>query len=117
MAFVAQMMMTPEQIAELPQAEQGLYQNIPLWVNLAFACAVFGGALGCVALCFKKAIALPALLLSVMGVLVQMYHSFFITDSIKVYGPGAAVRPSLVTIIALFLLWLATHAKSKSWIN
>ena len=61
MAFIMQMLMTAEQIATLPEKEQLLYQDIPLWVNIAFGCAVFGGTLGCIALFLKKTIALPIL--------------------------------------------------------
>jgi hypothetical protein len=117
MAFFAQVMMTPEQIAALPPSEQVLYQDIPLWVNIAFGCAVFGGALGCIALVFKKAIALPILMVSLLGVLVQMFHSFFIANAFEVYGPGGMIMPVLVVLIALYLVWLANSAKSKVWLS
>ena len=116
MAFVMQMAMTAEQIAALPEKEQMLYQDIPLWVNIAFGCAVFGGALGCIALVFKKAAALPILCISLAGVLVQMFHSFFIANSFEVYGPGAMVMPIMVIILAMYLVWLANNAKAKGWL-
>ncbi|WP_039988856.1 hypothetical protein [Paraglaciecola arctica] len=116
MAFIMQMTMTAEQIAALPEKQQMLYQDIPLWVNIAFGCAVFGGALGCIALVFKKAIALPILLISLIGVLVQMFHAFILTNSYEVFGPGGAIMPMLVIVIALFLVWLTINAKVKGWI-
>lgn len=48
-AFMMQITMTVEQVLALPEKEQILYQDIPLWVNIAFGCAVTGGLLGCVA--------------------------------------------------------------------
>ena len=117
MAFFMQITMSPEQIAALKPEEQLMYQNIPLWVNIAFGCAVIGGALGCIALVFKKAIALPILVISLLGVLTQMYHSFFISDAFEVYGPGGAVMPIMVVLIALGLVWLANKAKTLGWIN
>ena len=117
MAFAAQMMMTPEMIAALPEAERGLYENIPTWVNVAFACAVIGGAIGSLLLALKKSLALYVLIISVCGVCVQMYHSFFIIDSVAVFGPGSAVMPGMVIIIAFALVWLANSAKSKAWIS
>ena len=116
MAFVMQMMMTAEQIAALPDKEQMLYQNIPLWVNVAFACAVFGGALGSITLALKKPLALPILGISLAGVLVQMFHSFFIANSIEVYGPGGMIMPIMVILIAIYLVWLANSAKTKGWL-
>ncbi|MBV1910452.1 MAG: hypothetical protein KUG78_14205 [Kangiellaceae bacterium] len=117
MAFAAQMMMTPEMLATLPENERAMYENIPIWVNIAFACAVIGGALGSLLLALKKSIALYALIISVIGVCVQMYHNFFIVDSVAVYGPGSAVMPGMVLIIAFALVWLANHAKSKQWVS
>ncbi|WP_299077450.1 hypothetical protein [uncultured Paraglaciecola sp.] len=116
MAFVMQMLMTPEQIAALPDKEQMLYQDIPLWVNIAFGCAVIGGALGCIALTLKKAIALPILVISLAGVSVQMFHAFFMAKTFEIYGPGAMVMPIMVIVIAIYLVWLANSAKSKGWI-
>ena len=60
-AFVLQMMITPEILAELPAAEQALYANIPSWVTAAFAVAVFSGVLGSLFLLMKKSISTPLL--------------------------------------------------------
>jgi hypothetical protein len=116
MAFFMQVTMTAEQIAALPEKEQMLYQDIPLWVNIAFGCAVFGGALGCIALALKKAVALPILFISLAGVIVQMFHSFVIANSFEVYGPGGAIMPVMVMLIAIYLVWLANNAKAKGWL-
>lgn len=116
MAFIMQMTMTAEQISALPEKEQILYQDIPLWLNIAFGCAVFGGAIGCIALVFKKAIALPILVISLAGVIVQMFHAFVIANSFEVYGPGGTIMPILVMVIAFYLVWLANNAKAKGWL-
>ena len=117
MAFFMHISMTAEQIATLPKDEQMLYQDIPIWVTIAFACAVCGGALGCIVLALKKAIALPILLISLVAVLVQMFHSFFIANTIEVYGPGGMIMPVMVMLIAFYLVWLANSAKSKGWLS
>ena len=117
MAFMMQITMTVEQVLALPEKEQMLYQDIPIWVNIAFGLAVTGGSLGCVALVLKKAIALPILIISLLGVLVQMYHSFIIAGAFDVYGPGGTIMPIMVFIIALYAVWLANNAKAKGWIR
>ena len=117
MAFVGHMMITPEIIAALPEAEQKLYESTPTWATVAFALAVLGGALGTLVLALKKAISFPILVISLIGVLVQMYHSFFVIDSLAVYGPGQAIMPSLVILIAIGLVWLSNDAKNKGWIS
>tara|TARA_B110000503_G_C6919232_1_gene317986 strand:- start:102 stop:464 length:363 start_codon:yes stop_codon:yes gene_type:complete len=117
MAFMMQITMTVEQVLALPEKEQMLYQDIPIWVNIAFGLAVTGGSLGCVALVLKKAIALPILIISLLGVLVQMYHSFIIADAFDVYGLGGTIMPIMVFIIALYSVWLTNNAKAKGWIR
>jgi len=115
--YVMQMTMTEEALMVLPEAERALYLNVPAWATSAFAIAVNGGALGCLLLLRRRAWALPVLILSLLGVLVQMYHSLFIANSIEVYGPGGAVMPLMVIVIAVFLIWYAKAARDKNWIR
>ncbi len=117
MAYIMQVTMSPEAIAALPQNEQILYESVPAWATAAFAIAVNGGALGCLLLLFRKVWALPVLIVSLLGVLVQMYHSFFVANAIEVYGPGSAVMPGMVLIIGIFLVWYANSARDKGWIS
>jgi surface polysaccharide O-acyltransferase-like enzyme len=117
MAFVGQMMMTAEMLAELSQAEQTFYANVPWWATMAFACAVCGGALGSLALLMKNSLAEPLLILSLAGVAIQMFHSFVISNSFEVFGPSGAIMPAMVVIIAIALVRLATKAKINHWLN
>ncbi len=115
MAFVAQMMMTPETLQQLPQAERDIYANTPVWANIAFACAVIGGALGSVALLIKKTWALYLFVLSFAGICTQMFHVFFISNSFEVFGPGGMIMPIMVVIVAVALIWLSKNAASNNW--
>jgi hypothetical protein len=117
MAFIQQHIMTDEQISQLPPAEQALYLNFPLWVSIAFACAVFAGTFGCMALALKKTYAAPLLWISLLGVIVQLYHSFFIANAIEVYGPGGVVMPIMVLVIAIYLLVLCRFASQRHWLS
>ena len=45
-AFIMQLLMTPEMISKLPVDQQAAYSNTPLWSTLAFAVAVFAGTVG-----------------------------------------------------------------------
>ncbi len=116
-AYIMQQTMSPADIAALSDAERTLRETTPAWANAAFAIAVHGGALGCLALVFKKSWALPLLVLSLAAVLVQMVHAFFISNSIEVFGPGGMIMPVMVIVIAVYLVFLARSAKEKGWIN
>jgi len=115
MAYIAQVTMSPEALATLPDAQRQLIENAPDWATAAFAVAVNGGALGCVLLLLKRSLAGLFLQLSLAGVLVQMYHSFFMTNSFEVFGPGGMIMPVMVIVIAIYLVWLAARAKARRW--
>lgn len=117
MAYIMQVTMSPEAMQALPEAERNLYEATPAWATGAFAIAVWGGALGCLLLVLRKALSIPVLILSLVGILVQMYHAFFMSNNIEVFGPGGMVMPIMIILIALFLVWLARNARSKNWIG
>ena len=54
MAYLGQAYMSDDALAALPEAEQALYANVPAWATAAFAIAVWGGLLGCLALLLRK---------------------------------------------------------------
>ena len=114
-AYIMQVTMTPEALAALPDAQRQLYENTPEWATAAFAIAVNGGVLGCLLLLLKRNLAGLFLQLSLAGVLVQMFHSFFMSKSFEVFGPGGMVMPIMVMLIAIYLVTLAAKAKNNHW--
>jgi hypothetical protein len=116
-AYVAQVTLTEDALMAMPEPERMLYENIPAWATGAFALAVNGGALGCLLLLLRKAWATPVFILSLLGITVQMYHAFFIANSIEVYGPGGMVMPVMVIVIGVLLLWYSRYSSSKGWIS
>lgn len=116
-AYIAQMTMSDDAISALPAAEQSLYANYPAWAAGAFAVAVFGGAIGCVLILLRKNIAVPVLSASLVGIVVQMFHSFVIANSMAVYGPGAAIMPTMVVLIGAGLVWWSLKLKGKGWLQ
>ena len=117
MAFVGQIFMTPEMLAQMPIAEQELYNTTPIWVTVAFAIAVFTGTLGCLFLLMKKSVALNILLLSLVAVLVQMFYLFVLANGFAVYGLGGSIMPTLVIMVAVALVRWAKSLKTKGLLN
>ncbi len=117
LAFLGQAMLGPEVLAEMPEAERALYQNFPAWAMAAYAVAVFAGALGCLLLLLGKALARPLLILSLAGVLVQNYHSYFVADTIAVMGAGVVAFSAVVVLIGVFLILFANSARRHGWIR
>ena len=117
MAYLVQVTMSPEAMAALPENQRLLYQSTPSWATGAFAIAVWGGTLGCILLLLRKKLASLLLIVSLLGVLVQLYHSFFISNSFAVFGPGGMIMPGMVVVFGIFLIWFSRKAASNQWLN
>ncbi|MEQ8546302.1 MAG: hypothetical protein RIC03_00235 [Cyclobacteriaceae bacterium] len=115
-AFIVDITTSEEAIAALPAAERELYGKFPVWTKVAYFIAVFAGTLGAIGLVLKKKWAKPVLIVSLVGVIVQMLHSLFIADSMEVYGPGAVVMPVMVILFGIFLVWMANYGIKKGWL-
>ena len=118
MAYIGQAYMTDEVKAALPADQQALLENIPAWATAAFAIAVWGGVLGCLALLLRKKWARPVLVISLLGILVQMSYSFFMSNALEVYGTGQGmVMPLLIIVIGVVLVLFAKSTQNKGWIS
>jgi hypothetical protein len=115
--FAMRLFMNEAAIKEIPENQQHLFQNIPLWVNIVFAGEVFGGLLGCVALLLKKKLALLLFIISILGVLAQTSNIWFLTDAISIMGAPAIVMPLFAIIIGTALIFLSRFAITKSWLR
>jgi len=116
-AFIAQMTMSPEVLATMPQEQQDLVTSMPTWATVAFAVAVNFGALGSLLLVLKKSLAGLFLQLSLAGILVQNFYGFFMTNALEASGNIALVMPIVVILIAIYLVYLAAKAKRLGWTN
>ncbi|MGZ0017231.1 hypothetical protein [Yeosuana sp. AK3] len=116
-AYLGQAYMSDEVLNALPEAEQALYNDIPAWATAAFAFAVWGGALGCLFLIFRKKVAKLILILSFLGIVVQMVYNLFMSKASEVYGPGGEIMPITVIIIGAFLIWFSKKSETKGWIS
>ena len=118
MAYLGQAYMTDEMKAGYTSDLLALMESTPAWVTAAFAIAVWGGLLGCIVLLLRRKLAKPVLMLSLIGILVQMAHSFFMTNAAEIYGPvQGVVTPLIVIIIGVALVQFARIAEKRNWIS
>ena len=112
-AFFMRVFMADNVIKAMPENQQHLYRNMPLWVNIVFAAEVFGGVLGSVGLLLRKKWALPLFFVSILGVLSQTFHVYFLSDAISTMGTPAVVMPLVAILIGIGMIVLAKSAISK----
>ena len=118
MAYLSQAYMSDEVKAALPAERVELMENMPAWATAAFAFAVWGGVLGCLGLLLRKKWAKPVLVVSLIGILIQMGYSFFMTNAVEVYGTvEGVIMPIILIVIGIGLVLFSKSALNKGWIS
>lgn len=112
-AYLNQMTMD---LSVLPEAQRLFYQTIPAWATAAFAIGVFAGVAGSIGLLLKKRWAIPVLVVSFGGVVVQMIHSLLLGNGLDVFGTSASILPLITLAIGLALVGFAMLSKNRAWI-
>ncbi len=115
--FVQQVIMTPEALAALPEAERAMREAAPGWINIAFGVAVFGGVLGAIGLLLKSRWAVLMFGLSLVGLVVQLASVYALTPAWQATGPAGVAMPIVLVLIAIFLWWYARKAAARGWIG
>ncbi|NNF67146.1 MAG: hypothetical protein HKM98_06525 [Gammaproteobacteria bacterium] len=113
MAYMMHVTLTAEDFAAMGEAERALYTGAPTWVTGAYAIAVFGGTLGCIALLLRKSWAAPVFVISLIAILAQMGYSLLMTDVIEVMGAGSVIMPLVVIAIGVYLVMFARGSKKR----
>lgn len=116
MAVVADLRLSPADIAALPADQQALYAARPGWSVVGSVIAVVGGTLGCLLLLLRKRLASLVFALSLTGLVVQDLGIFVLAGAGRGGNPVAFVLQGLVLLIAVGLLLLARRAQRRAWL-
>ncbi|MEL6360010.1 MAG: hypothetical protein AAFR21_02915 [Pseudomonadota bacterium] len=116
-SYLAQVTMSAEAIAALPEAQRAMIDATPAWLTGVYAMAVFTGLAGAVLLLLRRKLAGPILAASLGLILVQFGTSIFVLNAVAVMGAGALVLPSFIALVAIGLLILARHARRARWLK
>jgi len=112
------MQTNPEFVAALPETHRAIIEGRPAWATGGFAIGVFGGALGCFLLLFRKSASLYVFIASLIGVIVTMIHTVNIASSKIDFSPAEIIVMILLPlIVAAILIWYTKLVMSKHWIN
>jgi urea transporter len=113
--FVLDMMMSPEEIAALPQDQQLLWSQMPAWGWAAFGVSTISGLLAAIGIVVRKKWAAHLALLSVIAVVFNFIPTFVMSEGVDVWQPKFYVFPLVIFALALFQLWLARTANKQGW--
>ena len=111
-AFVYDLILDPSTLDEI---RQNFLANFPLWTKIVY-CLAFGlGSLGTFGLFRLKNWSKGVLAISLLCIIIQMYHSMFIAGAIEIFGASIAILPAVVVNLSLTLVWIAQLYGRKGW--
>ena len=114
--YLAEVQLTPEQIAMLPLDQAAMLTARPAWYYAAFGTAVWVGLAGTVGLLLRKRWAVPALLISLVGVVVQ-FSAVFIVPDMRNVTSDALLGPIIVFVVCYGIYMLARLARRRGWLR
>lgn len=116
-AYLTEAFATPEILEAMPEEQRTEIENRPAWATAAFALAVWGGFFGSLLLLLKRKLAQLILIVSLIGVLVQMIYNIFIAGSNTTYGPFEIAMALLIPLIAILLVLMAKKGIATGWLK
>ena len=90
---------TPEQLE--------YFYGFPVWMDAAWAIAIWASVLGSLSLLVRKAWAVWLFGISILGMAGSTLYNFVLTDGMAVMGSGGAIFTAVIWVIALFLFFYA----------
>lgn len=117
-SFYADVMMSADQVAKLPEYDRNFRINTPTWQYWIYGVAVWTGLGGSLALLLRSRFAHLLYVISLVAVVVLFGYVFIATDLIAQKGPAEAmIFPIIVAVIAAFQIWFARMAIRRGWIS
>lgn len=106
-----------EIVSKLPESHRAIIEGRPIWATGGFAIGVFGGAIGCLLLLFKKSYALYIFIISLLGIFTTMVHTINVAASKISFSIGEIlVMIVLPIIVAALLVWYSKLVIRKCWV-
>jgi hypothetical protein len=96
---------TPEQLE--------YFYAFPVWMDAAWAIAIWASVLGSLSLLLRKAWAVWLFSVSILGLAVSTVYNFVLSDGMAVMGDGAAKFTAVIWLIALFLFFYANAMAAR----
>ena len=100
-------------MSQYPPEQREYFESFPLWAVAFWAIGVFGGVIGCLLMLFKKRLAVPILIASLVGAIVSNLVPLFFLGGLDVMrGTGSlGFAVFFAVFIILFAAFLALYGR------
>ncbi len=115
-AFVSDMMLTPENIAAMPEPQKSLYESSPGWLKIFYGAATISGVLASIGLLMRKNWAKILFFISLIAVIIQLAYQFLFMNILETMGSSVAL-PIMVLLIAVFLWYFSKKSSFRGWLS
>ena len=116
-AYLQDVMVTPEDVARMSADLQALRAARPMWSVAATAIGVWAGAAGCIGLILRRRWAVPLLVASLIGVIVQDISLFVLGRSVGQMAQSVYILQGMVLVISIALVLFGRKASTRGWIG
>jgi hypothetical protein len=93
------------------------FYGFPVWMDAAWAIAIWSSLLGSIILLFRKALAAWLFGVAILGLAVSSVYNFVLSNGMEIMGDGAAMFTAVIWVIALFLYFYASAMHKRRVLN
>ena len=103
--------------ATMPLDQRAAYEALPTWVTAAFGVSVWVGAAGALLLAMRKKLAEPALLVSLVAVLVWLAGMLLVTQVRENMSANDLLVAIVIVALTWTIFWFARHSRQREWLR
>ena len=101
----------------MPLDQRAAFEAEPIWVTGAYAVAVWVGLAGTILLVMKKKLSVPALLVSLVAVLIWLAGLILVTPLRENMSANDLLVAIVVTALTWTVFWFARHSGQRGWLS
>jgi len=104
-------------MAKFESAQLEYFSNLPTWIVVFWALAVWGAVLGGVLLLLRKRLAVPVFMVSLVSMVTTAIYNFGFSSGLDVMGPSGLGFTVVIFFVALGLWFYARAMQDRGVIS
>lgn len=117
LTYLFMQLVKSEAAADVLAEQEIVIESLPTWVTSAYAIAVWGGLLASLFLLLRKSWAKTVFIISLLGIIVQDFYTFFMSNTYADNGAGALVLPLAILVVGIYLVSFSSKGIAKGWLR